>query len=732
MMLATTPFAETPTRKMELSAALQTATPLQGSLQSEVWLSALAALSPRHTATELLGVWPLTGNGTAAGWWHLLTNLGYTILPSGNTETIQTKAYCWLRADGDIWISHNAHNIWKARSAAMVDVKTLPQGDWLTLELPSKPVTNTFELGDILFTTLRPLFPSLFFSSLLIQIMGVLVPVFIMVVYNHVIDGRAQVGYTGLLVGLAAVLMTEATLRRIRGHMLVRAGLRAETLWVNRITAQLIHLPAALVERASLSSQISRLRGVDIFRDMATSPIVLGLLDVPFIAVTLLTLYLISGSLVLIPLTLIGSYIVFMLLCLPWVKNTLRRQATVSEQQQALVLEASQHRLALRADGLTDHWLERMEANGKRAMRTTTRSTFMQHALEVTSLFCSSMAGLLTLYVGMGMMQSGTLSAGGLVASMMLVWRMLAPLSLLCTALPRLVQLFQTALQVSEFLNITPETPTQAQPAPTQLAHPTPKGEVTLHTISLRYMREHAQVLGNLTATVEAGQLTVIMGGNGSGKSTLLKVIAGLYPLQGGAIRLDGIDIRQWDPERLRSHIAYLPQQPDIFTDTVAANLRLANPLATDSELWHALEQAGAAETVRQMNLGLSQPVEETEVPELLPHQLSLARLYLHPGALVLCDELPALLNNRPEAATFHDWLIHQRGHRTVITVGSHPQLVRLASLGIGLLPEGNNLTGPASQVQARLRSATAQAAKETQAPSLETLPFNERNLYAA
>ncbi|RYG61494.1 MAG: ATP-binding cassette domain-containing protein [Alphaproteobacteria bacterium] len=730
-------FTETQLHATRLQGALGGISPIAGTPQANVWMSAMAALAPHLAVEEVLGAWPVLPsphkhhNNHVAAWWNLATNLGYEVLPASYQPPSDAHScWCWLRPDGDIWLSHNGTTLWHAASRTIHSASSLPRGDWVRLVSHTRPEPATVTTADLLIGGIHPVLPTLLLSSLLVQGLGVMLPVFIMVVYDHVIDGRAPVGYTALLTGMLVALMAEAALRRIRGTLLVRAGIRAETFWINRLVAQLIHLPAALVERASLSSQLNRLKGVEIFRDMAVSPIVLGALDVPFVALVLLVMFLVAGELVLIPLMLIGAYLVVMLAALPWIKSTLRTQARMSDHQQGLVLEASHNHLALRADGLTDIWMERIAANGMQSMATTSRSTFLQHALEVISLLGSSLAGLLTLSAGVSMVQAGTLSAGGLIASMMLVWRMLAPLSLLCTALPRLVQMFQTALQLTQFLNLQTETPPLAPPAPMQLPQPAPQGDLTLTNISLRYRHEHAQVLNNLSATIKAGQLVMVMGSNGSGKSTLLKVIVGLYPLQGGNLRLDGIDTRQWDPERLRSHIAYLPQQPDMFTDTIATNLRLANPLATDDDLWNALELADAAETVRQLPNALHEHLGHQDVPEIFAHQLNLARLYLNQAPFVLADELPGTLLTLPAGRNFIQWVLSQRGQRTLLVVGNYQALQDAAAMAIGLKAESTALVGPAKQVFHSMHGP--QTENLLQFPSPQQQPTNGDTPHAA
>ncbi len=99
--------------------------------------------------------------------------------------------------------------------------------------------------------------------------------------------------------------------------------------------------------------------------------------------------------------------------------------------------------------------------------------------------------------------------------------------------------------------------------------------------------------------TRRPGQTTAIIGSTGAGKTTLISLIPRLFDATGGAVLVDGVDVRELDPDVLWSRIGLVPQQPFLFSGTVASNLRYGNPDATDEELWHALEIAQAADFVR-------------------------------------------------------------------------------------------------------------------------------------
>ena len=111
------------------------------------------------------------------------------------------------------------------------------------------------------------------------------------------------------------------------------------------------------------------------------------------------------------------------------------------------------------------------------------------------------------------------------------------------------------------------------------------RGELSFSKVGLRYTSDTDPVFSGLSFDLKPGQILAVTGGNGSGKSTILKLINGLYNPQVGAISIDGIDIRQLNPQELRRQISYMPQSPRVFRGTIAENLRMADPLADENGL---------------------------------------------------------------------------------------------------------------------------------------------------
>ena len=147
------------------------------------------------------------------------------------------------------------------------------------------------------------------------------------------------------------------------------------------------------------------------------------------------------------------------------------------------------------------------------------------------------------------------------------------------------------------------------------------------------------------------GEITAVIGGTGSGKTTLIGLIPRLFDVTGGAVLLDGTDVRELDPAALSAAVGLVPQQPYLFSGTVASNLRYGNPDATDDELWQALQTAQASDFVRQMPGGLDAPISQggTSVSGGQRQRLAIARAVLADPRVFILDEATSNLDTESE-----------------------------------------------------------------------------------
>jgi len=171
-------------------------------------------------------------------------------------------------------------------------------------------------------------------------------------------------------------------------------------------------------------------------------------------------------------------------------------------------------------------------------------------------------------------------------------------------------------------------------------------GEIDMANITFTYPGADVPVLKDVSFSLVPGTTTAIIGSTGSGKSTLVSLIPRLFDATEGNVLVDGIDVRELDPDTLWSHIGLVPQKPYLFSGTVASNLRYGKPDATDEELWAALETAQASDFVREMDGGLDASITQggTNVSGGQRQRLSIARaLVKKPDIYVFDDSFSAL-----------------------------------------------------------------------------------------
>jgi ATP-binding cassette subfamily B protein len=203
----------------------------------------------------------------------------------------------------------------------------------------------------------------------------------------------------------------------------------------------------------------------------------------------------------------------------------------------------------------------------------------------------------------------------------------------------------RAAVCAERILEVLDTPPTVAPPA-TPIAPSERTGVVELTGVEYMYPGAAAPVLGDITFTARPGQVTAIIGSTGAGKTTLLELIPRLSDPTGGTIRIDGVNVREREPEELWARIGMVPQRAYLFTGTVASNLRFGNPDATDEQLWEALEIAQAKDFVAAMPQGLDAPIAQggTNVSGGQRQRLSIARALLRePGVFLFDDSFSAL-----------------------------------------------------------------------------------------
>ncbi|MBP2300651.1 peptidase domain-containing ABC transporter [Azospirillum picis] len=525
-------------------------------------------------------------------------------------------------------------------------------------------------------------------------------PLFVMTIYDKVVAAGSIHLLVALGIGAAGALLIELAMRRLRSRIMAHGGARLGYVVGNAVLARLLHLPSPLTERVAVAAQVARVKDLDRVRDLLTGPLAQACLDLPFAVIFLVAIGILSGWLVLVPLCAIGLYV-----AAAWLGNAMTRThvaaaAGAGARRQELLLEIVERMPAIRALGAAKIWSNRYDAVAGRMAEANFRSAQTTTLIATFSQTLTTLTGLATLGFGIDQVLAGSLSTGGLIGTMMLVWRTLSPVQSAFMASTRLGQLRASLRQVETLMATPPE---RSESVRAERAADI-RGQVTFSHVTFRYGREAEPVLANLGFDVAPGEVVAIVGRNGGGKSTLLKLVSGLYSPQGGSVRIDGRDIRQFDPMALRRSIAFVPQVPQFFDGTLAENLRLVAPGASDADLRAALDRAGVLDAVDDLPEGLETRFDtrDAALPAGLLARLSLARTYLRDAPIVLLDEPAASVDFEGEFA-FTSTVHAFRGHSTVFFVTHRRSHLAMADKVLIIENGTSRYFGPAEKVRDRI-----------------------------
>ncbi|MEM7168672.1 MAG: ATP-binding cassette domain-containing protein [Pseudomonadota bacterium] len=509
------------------------------------------------------------------------------------------------------------------------------------------------------------------------NLLAIAVPLFIMNVYDRVIGSGSFETLYFLMGGVCIALAADVGLRLLRARILAYIGGRIDMIVGTTTFQQIVSLPVFMTERASVGAQVARLRQFESIREFFTGPLSAVFLDLPFILIFILVIALIAGPLAWVPVALILTFILAAILVLPLIRRHVSAANQSRATREAFLIEAISQLRTIKGCGAESIWSERHRNLSAASAITGFKTSQVSTLAQTIAQFLMMAGGVATLGVGTLLVLDGTATVGALIASMALIWRLLSPLQLAFLSYTKLEQVGQGLKQINQLMRQKPERDPSRQREHLR----TIKGAITFDRASLRYMAKSKPALLGINIKIEPGEVIAVAGSNGSGKSTFMKLIACLYEAQAGAVFIDGIDARQFEIEELRSNIAYVPQVCDLFYGTVAQNLRLSNPTASDADLAQAAMESGLMEDILRFPEGFETRLTDQlqqQLPNGTKQKINLARAYVKKAPIYLMDE-PA--NNLDHAS---DQILMRkvqqlRGSSTVVMVTHRPSHMRLA-----------------------------------------------------
>lgn len=254
-----------------------------------------------------------------------------------------------------------------------------------------------------------------------------------------------------------------------------------------------------------------------------------------------------------------------------------------------------------------------------------------------TVMLILNASSVAVLWFGADRVDNGDMQVGALTAFLMYLMQILMAMMMATFISMMIPRAAVCAERISEVLDTESSVSPPEHPVRQVHGH----AELEMRDVEFRYPGAAAPVLSGVSFRAVAGQTTAVIGSTGAGKTTLVSLVPRLFDATSGTVSVDGVDVRDLDPQMLWTRIGLVPQKPYLFTGTVASNLRYGNPEATDEELWEALEIAQARDFVEAMPDGLEAPITQggTNVSGGQRQRLSIARALVSKPEIYLFDD---------------------------------------------------------------------------------------------
>ncbi len=518
----------------------------------------------------------------------------------------------------------------------------------------------------------------IFVVSFLTNMFMLALPLYIMTVYDKAVGTDSTDVLLWLSVGLILIIGADQALKMIKARLQARLAARLDQQASTAIFRQLMFMPLQYVENSPIGSQITRIRQMSAFRDAFTGALVNAVFDLPFLLLFLLAIGIVAGPIVLIPITLIVLFGILAAWAIPANRDATTELGQSRTAQQNLSIEMISNHSLIRNLGCRAVWLKRYREASARAASATLKVRQFNLFTETVAQALVTVSGIATLTAGTLMVASGNLSQGALIACMALAWKVLSPIRSMFLSGMVLGQTLQSFTQIDRLMAIKTERVPEKAPS---ISH-TFDGSIEFDRVAFRYGSKREPALRHASFKIQPGEFVVICGPSGAGKSTIIKLLLGLYQQQAGSIRVDGINLRQVDLGSWRQNIGAALEVSDFYHGTIAQNIRLSYPEATDEEI-EAIAQRFDLHKCSGDVLpnGLDTQMNARNLrrwSDALKTRISLCRAFIKTDAIRILDNPADTLDFAGEEALKAE-LNRARGQSTILMTTHRPSLMKMA-----------------------------------------------------
>ncbi len=485
-------------------------------------------------------------------------------------------------------------------------------------------------------------------AAAMTNMFGLGTSLFIMVVYDRVVPNNATESLIALTVGIAIVIIFDFIIKSLRASFIDNAGRRADMDMGQRIFNQILEMQMKS-RKGSTGSIANMLREFEVLRDFITSASLVAIVDLPFIIMFIYVINVVAGPLALVPTIIVPIVIVVGLIVQPLLAHLAEEAYGQTQEKQSVIVETLYGLETIKAIGaapmMRKRWQDAVAANAEQGSKSR---RITQFTMNFTGMAQQS-AQVLVVFYGVFLIAEGRVTMGAMIASVILISRVVSPLAQLAQTMTRINQSRMSFKAIDQFM----KAPTERSTGRSYVSRPTLEGKIEFKNVTFKYPDQAGNALERVSFVINVGEKIAILGRIGSGKSTVAKLILGLYEPDEGAIFIDGTDIRQIDPADLRRNVGCTQQDVFLFTGSVRKNIAIGGQRPTDEQILNASVVAGVHDfisqhpngydlTLRERGEGLSGGQRQT---------VAIARSLVGNPPILVMDEPTSSMDNNTESA---------------------------------------------------------------------------------
>jgi ATP-binding cassette subfamily B protein len=502
-------------------------------------------------------------------------------------------------------------------------------------------------------------------AALTLHVLALAVPIFFQLVIDKVVVHR---GYSTLYVLSAGVMLAlafEAVFSFLRQYVMLYATNRIDIRLAQKTFGHLLRLPITFFDTGTAGVIVRHMQQAEKIRQFLTGRLFLTMLDASVLVIFLPVLFAYSAklaTLVLVFAALIG--VVVLALIRPF-RSRLKALYNAEGERQSLLVETIQGMRTVKSLALEGARAKDWENRSAQAVQMYFSVAKISATAHVAMSFLEKLMMVAIIAVGAYDVFDQTLTVGALIAFNMLSGRVVSPLVQIVGLVHEYQETGLSIRMLGEIMN----RPAEGKSGAGGLQPPI-RGRIEFDEVTFRYAPQAPPAINRLSFAIPPGKVVGVVGRSGSGKTTLTRLIQGLYPVQEGVIRIDGVDSREIDLGHLRRNIGVVLQENFLFRGSVRQNIALTKPGASFEEIVAAARLAGADEFIERLVQGYDTLLEENgaNLSGGQKQRLAIARAVLPQPRILILDEAASALDPESEAIFLKNLAQLVKG-RTVIIV---------------------------------------------------------------